>query len=151
MRMTLPDVAIVRAQAEVSELFLRFAVELREAPRVGKVQNQLWIRAEDKVGADHVRVGTGDGFRVEWWLSVELDGGRWVDVGVELAWHDGTWTVGGRIHGGPAGDLETLVELPTLSTEDGQTAVTAVCEAARSALAQWDDALFRLDLVRHGA
>jgi hypothetical protein len=148
MRTMSPAVAIVRAQAEVSELFLRLGVELREAPRVCKVQNQLWIRSEEQLDEEHVAVGQGDGFRIEWWLSVELDDNRWVDVGVELAWHRDTWSVQGGIHGGPAGGLETLVELPILATPDGSAAITYLWEQAQAVLGHWDEALFRLDLAQ---
>ena len=87
------EVAVLRAMAEVSEVFLRLAVTLQRRGDVRRATHHFALRAEEQLGEEHFRVGSGAGFRMEWYAEAELDDGRDLSFAQEVAWHGGEWVV----------------------------------------------------------
>jgi hypothetical protein len=107
--MTESEVVVLRSLAEVAEIFLRLAATLRSVPGVRSVTQPIWMRAEDRLGEDQFRVGSGPGFRIEWYAEAEFVGGRAISFGQELSWHDGEWTIDASVRANdPQGEHPVL-------------------------------------------
>jgi hypothetical protein len=109
---TAAEVSVIRSLAAVSEAFLDLAASLRALEGVQKVSSPCWVRAEDRLGEDHFRVGSGDGFRIEWYAEAEFRDGRVLSFSQEVSWHDGEWVVDASARSNGADGEDVLVELP---------------------------------------
>ncbi len=103
---------MVRSLATVSEVFLGLAASLRALDGVQKVSSPCWMRVEERVGDDHFRIGSGDGFRVEWYAEAEFVDGRVLSFSQEVAWHDGEWVVDASARSSGAVGEDVLLDLP---------------------------------------
>ena len=106
------EVAVLRAMAEVSEMFVRLAVRLRSRGDVRRATHLFALRAEEQLGEDHFRVGSGAGFRMEWYAEAELDDGRDLSFAQEVAWHGGEWVVDASVRSVDHIGEEVVLELP---------------------------------------
>lgn len=118
--------AIVRAMADVSEAFLRIAGVLRRRADVRRVDCPWWLRAEERVDETHFRVGSGSGFRAEWYVEAEFVDGRLLVFEQEVAWHDGEWAIDAAARLTTDGQEQTLLRLPSVSGSEGSEATAGV-------------------------
>ncbi len=106
------EVAVVRSMAEVSEAFVRIADSLGRRSDVRRVARPCWLRAEDRLGEDHFRVGAGEGFRAEWYAEAEFVDDRVLTFSQEVAWHDGEWIVDASVRSIVDGQELVILEMP---------------------------------------
>lgn len=137
------EVAVVRAMAAVSETFVRIADVLRQRSDVRRVSRPWWLRAEDRVGEDHFRVGSGEGFRAEWYAEAEFVHERILTFAIEVAWHDGEWVVDASVKSMIDGDEMAVLELPRRFAIDGDEVTTELMGQAKALEGRFDEALRR--------
>lgn len=106
------EVAVVRSMAEVSEVFVRIADSLRQRGDVRRVVRPFWLRVEDRLGEEHFRVGSGEGFRAEWYAEAEFADGRVLTFAQEVAWHEGEWVVDASVRAVIDGEDSVILEMP---------------------------------------
>ena len=131
--------AVVRSLAETSEAFLEIAAALRSLPDAPTVSHPCWMRTEERVGEDQYLVGRGDGFRVEWYAEGEFSDGRAISFSLDLAWHDGEWTVDASIRANDDEGEHILVELPRRHAIDPEDLVAELRGQTRLLLERRDE------------
>lgn len=64
------------------------------------------------MGEEHFRVGSGEGFRAEWYAEAEFVDGRMLAFAQEVAWHDGEWVVDASVRSVTDGEESVILEMP---------------------------------------
>ncbi len=137
------EVKVLRSLAEVSEVFLRLAARLRSLADVRSVSHPCWMRTEERIGEDQFRVGTGQGFRFEWYAEGEFVDGRVISFGQELFWHAGEWTIDASVRVNDAEGERVLLELPRRHAAEADDLIVELLGQASFLLDQ-QEALIRL-------
>jgi hypothetical protein len=135
------EVSVVRSLAAVSEVFLGLAASLRSLEDVQKVSSLCWMRAEERLGEDHFRLGSGDGFRIEWYAEAEFVDGRVLSFSQEVAWHDGEWVVDASVRSSGADGEDVLLDLPRRFAVTAEDAVAELEGQSRLLVDRRDEAV----------
>jgi hypothetical protein len=103
----------LRLVAEVSEHFIGLSIALRRRDDVNEAKFSIHIRTEEKV-EDGFYVGRGNGYRIEWYVSIDFTSGDAIDFVQELSCNDSEWEISARVTGFVGtGENEDFLELPT--------------------------------------
>jgi hypothetical protein len=116
------EMIALRALAVTSDRFVSLAISLRREAMVVTVRNRLSLRSEERVSANHVRIGRGEGFRFGWYLEAERVDGAVVSFELEAAWQSDGWEISAQVQllgDSPAEDvLFEIDELTVVCSED---------------------------------
>jgi hypothetical protein len=90
---------------------------------------------------DCFRVGSGGGFRLEWYAEAEFGDDNVLSFGQEAAWHDGEWIMDASVRRNGAGGEDILFELPRRSAITSEDVVADLREQSRMLVDRWEETL----------
>ena len=133
--------SVLRTLAEVSEHLAELAAWLRRTPGVVAVRRSCWMNSEEQSEDGAVRVGQGDGYRIEWFVEAELDGGEGLSFGLDLARHGAEWVIEASARSHTVSGEDLLLELPTRYAIDAEGLKSELISQAEMMLRRRAEAL----------
>ena len=112
--------SVLRTLTVVAERLTELAAWLRGTPGVVAVRRSCWMNSEEQVEDGAVRVGHGDGYRIEWFVEADLDSGEGLSFGLDVAWHGAEWVIEASARSQTVRGEELLLELPTRYAIDAE-------------------------------
>jgi hypothetical protein len=123
--------SVLRTLADVAERLAELAAWLRGTPEVVAVRRSCWMNSEELAEDGVVRVGQGDGYRIEWFVEADLESGAGLSFGLDLAWHGAEWVIEASARSHTASGEDVVLELPAryaIDAEDLRNELTSQVE-----------------------
>lgn len=105
--------AVLQALVAVTERLASLVVWLRSAPGVVAVRRSCWMNSEERTAEGMIRMGQGDGYRIEWFVEADFCDGNGLSFGIDVASYGHEWVIDASARSHTRDGEEVLIELPT--------------------------------------